>query len=161
MRSLFFVFLMGVIFLPGAAHANDWQWLPYKDAVAMDATTHAPDTKKGKTPRLVVSCNNLIRLAYLEWPSDLGVKLKELPNHANVTMALSAEEEMAEIWFVSRPEKKVTTIISHDRAFPRRLTEHRSVALRAKDKQGLFDLSATFPLAGLAEIMEAHNLPCR
>lgn len=161
MRSLFFVLLLGVFTLPHAANANAWQWLPYKDAVAMNATSHAPKLKKGKVPRLVVSCNNLIRLAYLEWPSDLGVKLKELPNHANVAVLLSSEEEMAELWFVSRPEKKVTTIISHDRAFPRLLTGHQSVELRAKDKQSLFDLTATFPLSGLADIMEAHNLPCR
>lgn len=161
MRSLVVIVLLSILSLPHAAYAADWQWLPYKDAVAVEAESHAPKTRKKKTPRLVVSCNNLIRLAYLEWPSDLGVKLKELPNHANVTLTLSPDQEMEELWFVSRPEKKVTTIISHDRAFPRLLTEHQSVSLRASDKEGRFDLAATFSLSGLGDIMEAHNLPCR
>ena len=161
MRPLIAVLFVCIFCFPLAANASEWEWLPYKDAVAVKASEHAPAIGDGKTPRLVVSCNNLIRLAYLEWPSDLGIKLKELPNHAYVTLILKADETLSEIWFVSRPEKTVTTVISHDRAFPSRLTEHSSVALRAKEKQGLFDLTATFPLTGLADIMEAHNLPCR
>ena len=161
MRSIATIVIVSILSLPQLVSAADWQWLPYKDAVAIDAESHAPKAASGKVPHLVVSCNNLIRLAYLEWPSNLGVKLKELPNHADVKVTLLPNQEMAEIWFVSRPEKKVTTIISHDRAFPRLLSNHQSVTLRARDKKGLFDLAATFPLVGLTAIMEAHNLPCR
>lgn len=142
------------------ATGTGWEWLPYKDAVATDATTHKPKVDGGKTPRLVISCNNLSRVTYVEWPSDLGVAMKDLTNHADITLTLDSEVRLQELWFVARPEKDVTTAISHDRSFPKRLTGHRVLAIKARGKEGKIGFSARFDISGLRTIMDAHNMPC-
>lgn len=166
MTRIFALALMGAVFAASPATAaaagtgTGWEWLPYKDAVATDATSHRPKVAGGKIPRLVISCNNLSRVTYVEWPSDLGVSLKDLTNRANVTLTLDSEVRLQELWFVARPEKAVTTAISHDRSFPKRLTMHQALAVKARGKEGKIGFSARFALSGLRTIMDAHNMPC-
>lgn len=157
---IFVLALAGYLFAALPASAVGWEWLPYKDAVAVDAIGHKPKIAGGKTPKLVISCNNLTRVTYIEWPSDMGIPLKDLTNRADVTLTLGSDVRLQEIWFVARPEKAVTTVISHDRSFPKRLTMHDSLSVKTRGTEGKLDISARFALSGLGAIFEAHNMPC-
>ncbi|MDX1580981.1 MAG: hypothetical protein R3360_05085, partial [Alphaproteobacteria bacterium] len=103
-RFLFAAFALMTFSISAPALADDaawgeWRWLPDYDAVFTEADAIAPNS--AVKPRLVVVCNNLVRITYLEWPTDLGIeKRDDLPKFVEVDFAMRPLGDGTELWFV-------------------------------------------------------------
>ncbi len=140
-------------------------------AVAAQSLTYDEDRASVSTPALssrgakvapvfVVVCNNFVRLAYLEWPSNLGVDKNDLADRATVNYALSGGKRMTEIWMIARPAEGITRVINHDTSLPERLARQNNLDVVVEAGNGIPTMSANFNLIGLDRIVKKHNMPC-
>ena len=157
-------------FLSAAAMATEanWHYLEGKDAVATKATSHSLSAGTSDAPNLVVVCNNLVRLTYLDWPTDFGVDRKQLPSHMLVHYDLGgggADDQRTQsvdkdIWTISQPSLGRTYVITHDMLLPAQLTRNATMSLQVEARDNLPQMSASFSLERLHDAMQTNRLAC-
>ena len=157
-------FLISLIALP--AHAQDsgtWTYLQDRQAIATPALEHVVSPGEAGAPQLVIVCNNLTRLTYVDWPTDFGVDRKLLPSHLSVAYDLTgtrADFASGQVWTVSQSEAGRTYVITHDKIFPEMLMQSDGIQVTVDRKQNLPAMQASFDLRGLREALRQNRIAC-